>query len=617
MKTTRILLPLKVGLSVLVLSFAFWGCEADELDEPRPNVRPETFISELSAGVETRVSWYGTDSDGRIESFEYRWDGGTWVETTELSEIFPTAAGTDYDDFGFADLTEEHTFEVRATDNAGGTDQSPATATVSAVTVAPETQINEGPEFGGTYGPDVLFRWSGVDADGSIAGFEYTMDDPSSWTYKDAEAGDVGEQLFLGLAPGAHIFYVRSVDDLGATDLTPAQVPFTVKTGDTPLLTSTSPIVDGGGWFAAVSVAFSWTIDVEYYGGQLPHGYSTYALDDSTGYSAAGANMQYSWRPSLSHSIDGADIAPGDHTFYVKVRDTQGSVEKFSVGFSAAGFDPTSGILVVNGVSPVYEEEITEAYDSSAYWGGLDVDFWDLFGTGSTPSISTMPVSAANAVGDGPYDYIGGGGPTTPDVLKNYSSVIWVANAYMGDLEDWQVSPVYPYLLAGGNLILTTRNGADFFTPELTSYLEISWRAAETATVYPTITTVLRDLVPFSSYRSGGVSSTGHFSMGAFTNNAALSHYHDDLPFPDGWYHNSAGTSTLLFYNDTDWSYVRGMSAWAHPNLVLGANEEPTFPTTGDAAKGNFVYIAGRNYGLNRVNLGFNINYIVTNFFGE
>ena len=615
MKTKRSLFPLKVGLVALAVSFVFWRCEVGTTGEPRPNTLPETYISEISPGVTTRVSWYGTDSDGRVESFKYKWDDGSWVATANLSETFPVDdPASPYADFKFADLDDQRTFYVQAIDDRNGADPYPASATVSPNTVKPETQIVEGPQFGETYGPDVKFKWSGVDKDGSIVGFEYTMDDLSNWTYV-AAVSEGGEALFLGLGPGAHIFYVRAVDDLGAKDQSPAQTPFIVATGQEPLLESTSPIVDGGGWFAAVSVTLSWAVNVEYYGGQLPTGYATFALDDSTGYSDPTANMQFSWRPALSYNIKGSDIDPGDHTFYVKVRDTQGAVSKFKIGFGAAGFEPTKGILVVNGISPVYEDEITEAYDSSAYWGETDVDFWDLFGTSSSPSISTMPAQTASA--DDPFYYVGGGGPTTPDILKDYSSVVWVGNAYMGDLEMWALSPIYPYLLAGGNVIITTRNASSFFTGPLTDYLGVSWRAAETATVYPHIAPGLKDLTPFTSHRSGGLSSTEHFSMGSYTNNTALSHYHEDLPFPEGWYHNSDGTSTLLFYNDTDWSYVRGMGAWAHPNLELSANEAPTFPVTGDATTGNFVYIGGRNYGFNRQNAAFDFDYILTNFFGE
>jgi len=606
---------------LITIPLIFWACESEDLAEPNPNIYPETFISEISPGVTTQMAWYGTDVDGRVERFEYKWDDGEWVETATLSETFPVGDVTNpYADFEFANVDEQRTFYVRAIDNNEGTDPSAAMATMSPNTIRPETQILEGPEFGKTYGPDLYFKWSGVDKDGSVVGFEYAMDDLSAWTYVDIvdEGGSpVGEKIFLGLGPGGHIFYVRSVDELGTVDQTPAQVAFIVASGYTPLLSSTSPIVDGGGWFGGVGVTFSWVVAVDYYGGQLPNGFSTFALDDSIGYGDDAANMANPWQPTTSLSLTGAQVAPGNHTFYVKVRDTQNSVSKFSISFSAAAYVPTKGILVVNGVSPVYGVEITEAYDSSAYWGTRDVDFFDLFGSGSSPSIPEMPTSAANALGHGPFDYVGGGSAVTPDILKDYSTVVWLANDYLGDKDYWDVSPIYPFMLAGGNVILASRYADGFLTSSLTGYIGLSYRSNDASSVYTHAAPGLMDMTPFTGYRSGGISATDYYSMGAFTNNSAISHYTDDPSPAEGWYHSSSGTVTLLFYNDTDWSYRRTIGAWSHPNLVLGANEAPTLPVTGDATGGNFVLINGRHYGFNRVNSAHNFDFILTNFFGE
>ena len=103
--------------------------------------------------------------------------------------------------------------------------------------------------------------------------------------------------------------------------------------------------------------------------------------------------------------------------------------------------------------------------------------------------------------------------------------------------------------------------------------------------------------------------------MGAFTNNEGIGH--EDPIAEDGWYHNSDGTATLLFANWTDYSLTRGLGVWTHPNLVLGANEEATFPLSGVEAQGNFVFLAGRNYGYNHDNSRHNFEFILTNFFGE
>ncbi len=443
MKTTRTLLPLKVGLSVLVLSFAFWGCEADELDEPRPNVRPETFISELSAGVETRVSWYGTDSDGRIESFEYRWDGGTWVETTELSEIFPTESGAVYDDFKFVDLDEEKVFEVRATDNAGGTDQSPATATASAVTVSPETQILEGPSTGEVVGTDVRFVWDGVDPDGSIVGYEWTLDDPTAWN----EVSDaITEHTFYLLGAGSHVFFVRAIDDLGAVDGTPAQSAFVVATGFVPKIENTSSLSDGGAWFSGLPVDFSWAANVTYYKGVLPDGAYSYSFNDGANFDLTSTPLASGWGSTASYSVAGDDLVPGSHTFYMKARDVSGNVDTMRIGFVAAAFAPTKDMLLLDNFN----------------WTPCDYASHDAIAT----AISTGFLNGVT------YDTedldVNGTGFLTPGNLGQYKSVVMYTD---GGYNGSDFGGLFAaYATAGGNLMITGYYLANFGSSILTPF---------------------------------------------------------------------------------------------------------------------------------------------------
>jgi len=579
---------------MLIGIIIFIGCEAENPGEPRANLEPETYISEASPGVTTIISWYGTDKDGRVESFQYRWDDGDWVETEEMTGTFQNI---------FSDLSDQHTFYVMAGDNRNGWDPTPASVTLSPVTISPETKILEGPQLGSVVGSDVRFAWEGEDKDGRIAGYEYTMDDISSWTVVDST---VTEALFLDLADGAHTFFVKAVDNLGARDESPAQVSFVVKPGFAPILTNTSPISDGAGWFSGVSVTFSWTVDVSHYEGQLPQGACTFALDDSTGFDSDNANLKIPWNPRTSYAIAADDVTPGDHAFYIKIRDTNNQVVKMRIRFSAAAPTFDKGILVVNGVAPSYGDEVTTAYADQVFWGSHDVDFWDLFGNMSAPGVSTIPSGA---------EYIGGGSAVSPDIFAQYSSVVWVGNSFSGDEELWHVSPAYPYLLAGGNLILTTRYGSGFFSDDFTAYVGVGWRSEGVVTQYDAIMPGLLDMTPFTETRADGLAGTEPFSMGAFTNNEGISH--EDPIAEDGWYHNSDGTATLLFANWTDYGITRGLGVWTHPNLVLGANQEVTFPISGDQAQGNFVFLAGRNYGYNHENAKHNFEFILTNFFGE
>ncbi len=423
-------------LLVVIVSVCFFGCESDDLPEPLPNIRPETYISEVSPGVNTRISWYGTDVDGRAESFEYRWDDGDWVTTSDLSENFPSDDVTNpYADFGFTDLDDQHTFYVRAIDNNDQADLSPASAVMSPRTTVPETQITEGPMTGDVVGPDVRFAWLGVDADGSIEGFEYALDDLNSWTTVEEY---ITENTFYGLGEGAHTFYVRAVDDLGAVDASPAQSAFVVASGFKPQLNNTSPVSDGGGWFSGVDLALSWEASVEYYQGVLPTGAFCYALDDSTGYDATTAPLASGWLPNSSYTIPGTDISEGAHTFYIKAKDVSGNVDLLSISFSAAPFNPTNDLLLLDNFSWVP--------NSYADQDAINQAIADGFLHGVT--FDTRDVDDEGA------------GILTPGLLGQYKAVVVVTDGGYSAADYGNLFAAYA--TAGGNLMLSGYYLVDF-----------------------------------------------------------------------------------------------------------------------------------------------------------
>jgi hypothetical protein len=87
--------------------------------------------------------------------------------------------------------------------------------------LAPDTTLLEcASETSVTEGEDAEFRWEGEDVDGLVAGYEYSYDD-GPWV-STAERAVVIEGISLGI----HTFRVRSVDDGGAADPTPAFCEF-------------------------------------------------------------------------------------------------------------------------------------------------------------------------------------------------------------------------------------------------------------------------------------------------------------------------------------------------------------------------------------------------------
>ncbi|MCK5331955.1 MAG: hypothetical protein KAK01_11125 [Candidatus Marinimicrobia bacterium] len=429
-------------LIILVIAAGFWGCESDELAQPNPNIRPESYISEVSPGVTTRISWYGSDVDGRVEQFEYRWDDGEWVITTVLSELFPCEDVTNpYADFEFVDLDDQHTFFVRAIDNNDQVDLSPAAATMFPRTTQPETQIVEGPMTGSVVGPDVRFAWLGVDQDGSVDGFEYALDDLNAWTTVEEY---ITEHTFYGLGQGAHIFYIRAVDDLGAVDNSPAQSAFVVASGFKPKLANLSPVADGGGWFSGVDLGLAWEASVDYYQGVLPSGAFTYALDDISGYDLTSAQLASGWGPNSSITISGSAIGDGDHTFYVKARDVSGNVDTMSISFGAAPFAPTQDVLLLDNFSwtpdSYADQDEIKSKIQSGFLNGVSVDLRDLDDEGA--------------------------GILTPALLGQYSAVILYGDGGYNGSGSGNLFAAYAG--AGGNLMLTGYNLASFDIASIT-----------------------------------------------------------------------------------------------------------------------------------------------------
>ncbi len=124
-----------------------------------------------------------------------------------------------------------HTFEVRATDEAGNTDPTPAARSFTVDTQAPETTISSGPS-GPINATSASFEFSSEPA----ASFQCSLDGA-------AFSACSSPQSYSSLADGPHTFEVRAIDEAGNTDPTPAARSFTVDTlaPAAPSLTATLP----------------------------------------------------------------------------------------------------------------------------------------------------------------------------------------------------------------------------------------------------------------------------------------------------------------------------------------------------------------------------------------
>lgn len=149
---------------------------------------------------------FGFNSPGNpLATFECRIDEGDWEACTSPQSYSGLAVG-------------EHTFQVRATNQVGTTDASPAEHvwTVNAVT-APDTAIDQRPSAE-TTATTAAFRFSSSD---SLVTFECRIDG-GAW-----EACSSPNE-YTGLAVGDHAFEVRAKNQEGLVDESPAKFEWKV-----------------------------------------------------------------------------------------------------------------------------------------------------------------------------------------------------------------------------------------------------------------------------------------------------------------------------------------------------------------------------------------------------
>ncbi len=170
------------------------------------------------------LSWDGGDEDGVAVGFYYRWDKHEWSYTTARTGTFS---------FESPNIVNEHRFEVKAVDNDGGEDTNPPSRHFWTLqNMPPETELLVGPADGSSVfclpAPNstwkgIDFQFKGTDKDGTIIGFEYTIDDTLHWQFTNANS-----VLISGVSSGEHTFYVRAVDDAHGVDLSPVRRKFRV-----------------------------------------------------------------------------------------------------------------------------------------------------------------------------------------------------------------------------------------------------------------------------------------------------------------------------------------------------------------------------------------------------
>lgn len=195
-----------------------------------PNTPPETVLF-VSGPVDTvnhivTLRWAGSDPDGRVDHFEYKWiyapggapagyDSTVWTTSEEFQGTF-----TVYTPSGYS----MPTFVLRAVDDEGTADPTPVRQDFQFRNEPPTVQIAGSPPLPATTLPVVTVRWNATDPDGDVRRTTYLV-----WLDGD-EAGAVlvppGNEYTLGptffsdgaggYVAGPHTLYVRAIDEGGA-----------------------------------------------------------------------------------------------------------------------------------------------------------------------------------------------------------------------------------------------------------------------------------------------------------------------------------------------------------------------------------------------------------------
>lgn len=251
----------KFFLVGLLMTGLFSGCEDNQ---PAPNQPPDTrlFVDTIKLSGENRLKstvtlkWSGTDQDGFVKGYEYRFADRDWqfVTTTDSTFRFLVKQG---------DQTRNINFKVRAIDNKEAVDPSPASLTVPVKNSAPQVKWDSEIPGADTAFTVMPLAWSVSDPDGNksldsafiranqgpwipVSRFvelvtivpENPRSNSSSTAqlYKGLEAGQqLGKLPNLNLA-GNNTFYLKATDIAGATSAIDTLGPIYLKSQQSDLL---------------------------------------------------------------------------------------------------------------------------------------------------------------------------------------------------------------------------------------------------------------------------------------------------------------------------------------------------------------------------------------------
>ncbi len=150
---------------VLLAILSVYGCKRKH--DKLPNTAPDTIITpeKINLAGDDRLnsivflSWYGTDKDGYVSEYEISLDNQNWAKTTQNDSVFSFTLNEGSD-------TTDISFYVRAIDNEGFTDPTPAYLNVPLKNTPPVVSFSENGFPQDSAHIVTTFTWAASDVDG-------------------------------------------------------------------------------------------------------------------------------------------------------------------------------------------------------------------------------------------------------------------------------------------------------------------------------------------------------------------------------------------------------------------------------------------------------------------
>jgi hypothetical protein len=145
---------------------------ADNLFEPRGNLPPETGLAITGDSLATtlykvHLKWWGSDTDGEVAGFQYKWTGPPGSETYELeTEWTYTSFTKNTFLLPVPDSLSSYLFEVRAVDDQGLVDPTPAAQEYPFYNNRPTVTIRFREVLPDSAWPVLPFGWESTDPEG-------------------------------------------------------------------------------------------------------------------------------------------------------------------------------------------------------------------------------------------------------------------------------------------------------------------------------------------------------------------------------------------------------------------------------------------------------------------